>query len=161
MLPDLHAALRRYPGDLPPLGTVALDLSGWLARLDAGPDPVGEAARARLHAAADRLRPLLDPAADDRPLHGDAHPGNLIAGCRGLVWNDLEEVCRGPLEWDLAAVGDVDAVRAVPHDPDRLAACGQLRTLQVVLVLILLRPGFGDLPGWDDGIRAMLAGLED
>ena len=168
LLPDLHAALRGYPGPLPALGAVAMDLPGWLARLDAlDPpidtliDPLIDAAdHARLLAAADRLRPLLDPDPGDQPLHGDAHAGNLVATRRGLVWNDFEEVCRGPAEWDWATIGDPAAVRDRGPDPDRLVGYGQLRALQVALCLILLRPTFADLPGWDDGIRGCLAALD-
>ncbi len=39
-----------------------------------------------------------------QPLHGDAHPGNLIAGPDGFVWADFEESCRGPVSWDLASL---------------------------------------------------------
>lgn len=39
-------------------------------------------------------------------LHGDAHRGNLLRDPAGRwVWNDLEEACRGPVEWDLAVLG--------------------------------------------------------
>ena len=38
-------------------------------------------------------------------LHGDAHRGNLLRGPGGQwLWNDLEEACRGPVEWDLAVL---------------------------------------------------------
>jgi hypothetical protein len=37
-------------------------------------------------------------------LHGDAHPGNLLAADGGWRWVDLEETCRGPAEWDLAVL---------------------------------------------------------
>ncbi len=37
-------------------------------------------------------------------LHGDAHPGNLLAADGGWCWVDLEETCRGPVEWDLAVL---------------------------------------------------------
>lgn len=39
-------------------------------------------------------------------LHGDAHRGNLLREPGGRwLWADLEESCRGPLEWDLAVLG--------------------------------------------------------
>lgn len=39
-------------------------------------------------------------------LHGDAHRGNLLRDPEGLWrWSDLEEACRGPIEWDLAVLG--------------------------------------------------------
>ncbi len=152
LLPDLHAALRGYPGELPSLWAMA-NLPGWLARLDAGDRPVAAADRERLHAAVQRLRPLLQPDAADRPLHGDVHSGNLIPTRSGLLWNDFEEVCRGPAEWDLATIGDEQVVRDLAHDPVRLASCRQLRGAQVAIVLLLLRDVFGTEPGWDDGIH--------
>jgi hypothetical protein len=78
------------------------------------------------------------------------------------VWIDFEEVCRGPVEWDLATMMDADAVAAhYQHrpDPEVLARCTDLRTLQVVLCSIALYDVFGDLEGWDDGIRSMLGTL--
>jgi thiamine kinase-like enzyme len=48
-------------------------------------------------------------------LHGDAHLGNVLRSGRELVWNDLEHVCRGPVEWDLACL----AVTAVVLGRDR------------------------------------------
>jgi thiamine kinase-like enzyme len=120
-----------------------------------------EADVARLQAAAERLGPFLEaPGGDVQPVHGDAHPGNLVATHDGLVWIDFEEVCRGPVEWDLATMLDADAVAAHHRpDPEVLARCTSLRTLQVVLCLIALDDVFGDLEGWDDGIRSMLTAL--
>jgi hypothetical protein len=52
---------------------------------------------------------------------------------------------------------DEDAV-AKYHDPDpeMLARCTELRTLQVALALIVFREDFGDMKGWDEAIRGML-----
>lgn len=161
MLGDLHPVLRAYPGDLPPLVPSVVDLPRWLNLLDAGTGPLSPADIDRIHAAADRLTPYLETLdADAQPLHGDAHPGNLIATGDGLMWIDLEEVCRGPVEWDLATIGDRRAVLAHHRpDPDRLALCGLLRELQVVLCLTAVRDVFGDLNGWDEAIRATLRTL--
>ncbi|HYH32342.1 MAG TPA: phosphotransferase [Pseudonocardia sp.] len=161
MLPALHGALARYPGELPALGASAVDLDGWLGALDPVGHAVPEADLARLHAAARRLRPVLDvPGPTWRTVHGDAHAGNLLATADGLLWNDFEETCRGPAEWDLATLADDEAVHA-HHQPDPalLAACRELRTLQVALCLIHLRAPFADLPGWDGAIRDTLAAL--
>lgn len=90
-------------------------------------------------------------------MHGDAHAGNLIATRDGLVWIDFEDVCRGPVEWDLATMMDPDA--ATMHhrpDPEVLARCTELRNLQVALSLIAFYDDFGDLDGWDEGIRSMI-----
>ena len=39
-----------------------------------------------------------------QPLHGDASLSNLLRTERGLVWNDLEDVCAGPVAWDIAGL---------------------------------------------------------
>lgn len=39
-----------------------------------------------------------------QPLHGDAHPGNLLNTTTGLLWTDWEDAFSGPVEWDLASV---------------------------------------------------------
>ena len=73
------------------------------------------------------------------------------------MWIDFEDVCLGPSEWDLATMMDEIAV-AKYHDPDpeTLARCTELRTLQVALALIAFREDLGDMKGWDEGIRSML-----
>jgi hypothetical protein len=40
-----------------------------------------------------------------------------------------------------------------------LARCSELRALQVALALIAFYDDFGDLEGWDEGIRSMLGML--
>jgi hypothetical protein len=37
-----------------------------------------------------------------------------------------------------------------------LTRCTELRTLQVALALIVFRDDFGDMKGWDKGIRRIL-----
>jgi hypothetical protein len=39
-----------------------------------------------------------------QPLHGDAHPGNLLNTTLGLLWTDWEDTFLGPVEWDLASI---------------------------------------------------------
>jgi Phosphotransferase enzyme family len=53
----------------------------------------------------DFLRELADrglPAL--QALHGDAHLGNCLQTTAGPVWHDFETACRGPREYDLAAL---------------------------------------------------------
>jgi hypothetical protein len=159
MLVDLHKVMRSYPGELPIL--CADDVPRGLELLDGtGGDVLNESDADLLRASAERLRPMWESpgAAGIQPLHGDAHPGNLIAA-RGseLVWINFEDLCLGPPEWDLAAIMDEGAI-AKYHDPDpeMLARCTELRTLQVALALIAFHEDFGDMEGWDEGIRSML-----
>jgi aminoglycoside phosphotransferase (APT) family kinase protein len=149
MLPDLHAALRTYPGHVPTLAAATVDLPRWL--------PVAARAtwltadeRAVVHDAARRLGPLLDPPpGDEMVLHGDAHPGNVIATTDGPLWIDFEDVCRGPREWDYATT-EVDPATGP------LSPYAQLRCLQIALALVVLRDDFADLDTWEPGARAFI-----
>jgi Ser/Thr protein kinase RdoA (MazF antagonist) len=51
---------------------------------------------------------------EGQALHGDAHLFNCIQTATGPVWHDLETACRGPREYDLAALVPRDRSR----DPD-------------------------------------------
>ncbi|MGI8697916.1 MAG: phosphotransferase [Mycobacteriales bacterium] len=124
LLGELHAALASYEGDLPPLVGPLTDISSALAL----------SADAVLHAAAGELVPLALSWAR-RPLHGDAHPGNVLLTADGPRWTDFEDVCLGPVEWDLASMQVTDdAVAAYPGHVDRarLAECRDLRRLQTL-----------------------------
>jgi hypothetical protein len=104
MLGPLHDALARYPGDLPTLIGPLTDISPALA---ISSDPT-------LHRAAAELVPLTRswPA---RPLHGDAHTGNVLMTPDGPLWTDFEDVCVGPVEWDMASMTITDdALAAYP-----------------------------------------------
>jgi hypothetical protein len=160
MLPDLHAVLRSYPGELPIL--CANDVPRGLDLLEQAGGVLSRAEAERLRASAERLRPLWEAPGDDvQPLHGDAHPGNLIATREGgLVWIDFEDACLGPVEWDLATMMDPDAVAAHHRpDPEVMARCTELRVLQVALVLVAFHDDFADVEGWDEGLRSMLGML--
>jgi hypothetical protein len=102
LLADLHAALRTYPGSLPrtpPIEVAAvIDV---LRRLDAL-GPLTEAEIPDL--LADTARVIDEFAGTPVPLHGDAHPGNLLHTCSGPVWTDFEDAWFGPVGWDLACL---------------------------------------------------------
>ena len=87
------------------------------------------------------------------------HAGNLVATRAGLVWIDFEEICRGPVEWDLALLAWSDPAAVRRHhrpDPRRLAVYGELRALHLALCLIAFREDFRDRPGWDAGTRGFV-----
>jgi hypothetical protein len=99
-LGELHRALADYTGELAPLSSVR----DWLAMLI---DKLGDAGP--LRSELDALSPgVFEPTG--QPLHGDMSVSNLLRTEDGLLWNDLEDVCTGPVEWDLA--GLVTSVRA-------------------------------------------------
>jgi thiamine kinase-like enzyme len=110
----------------------------------------------------ERLRPRLD--GEVRRLHGDAHPGNVLATRAGLRWADLEDSCSGPVQWDLAALrttrrldgrAALDAIPGAPDD-DELAPWLELRQLHVAAWYVVIARGH---PEWSDEAAARLAAL--
>jgi hypothetical protein len=157
MLPDLHDALRGYPGELPGLDPGVIDIQRWLPALDLTDNLLGEDDIATIHAAVERLRPfLLSQSTAVQPLHGDMHDENLIATRDGLYWIDFENVCRGPLEWDLSMIRDNKALNAFPHDPALLARCREVKALQVALGLTAMADIFSDVDRLTRSIQRML-----
>jgi hypothetical protein len=100
----LHAALADYRGDLPPLSGIR----DWLAELRPAP---------ALARKLEELTPaVFESSLPAQPLHGDVSLGNLLPTDRGLRWNDLEDVCCGPVAWDVA--GLVSSARARGHSEE-------------------------------------------
>jgi len=98
----IHDALADYEGELPAAGR-AEDVRAMLAPLPPSDDVE------LLWALAGRELPV------GQALHGDAHLFNCIPTAAGPVWHDLETACRGPREYDLAALMVDDRA----HGPDR------------------------------------------
>ncbi|GAA3856109.1 phosphotransferase family protein [Amycolatopsis tucumanensis] len=125
-LAELHAALRDFPGALDTRGPLA-EARSWIARFDLPAELADEV---------DALEAVL-PEARAQALHGDAHPGNLLATASGPRWVDFEDTWAGPVAWDLACLALTSrldgraAVAAYPDapDPDELAPWVRLRDL--------------------------------
>ncbi|SDC48118.1 Phosphotransferase enzyme family protein [Geodermatophilus telluris] len=100
-LADLHAALRDVRTTGTPLDTPLDDLAAFSEH--AGEWGVPAAVRAQVAQRVARLRPRL-AGGPGQVLHGDAHPGNLLATPDGWRWTDLEDTCAGPVAWDLACL---------------------------------------------------------
>jgi hypothetical protein len=104
----IHASLADYDGELPRAGRA-------------------EEVREMLEpfAPSDDVELLCELASRKLPegqaLHGDAHLFNCIQTPAGPIWHDLETACRGPREYDLAALLLSD--RSGESDPEaRVAA---------------------------------------
>ncbi len=106
-LHTIHESLADYAGDLPPAGRA-------------------EEVRAMLEpfAPSDDVELLCELASRELPegqaLHGDAHFFNCIQTAAGPIWHDLETACRGPREYDLAALVLDD--RSDGSDPEAQSA---------------------------------------
>ncbi|MEU9891568.1 aminoglycoside phosphotransferase family protein [Sphaerisporangium sp. NPDC051011] len=150
LLAELHDALRGYPGGLPYLGPALDETAHLLDRL--GPMP-GAGAETLAELRDDLGRVTAELSAMDGPtqaLHGDAHPGNLLATPAGWRWIDFEETCAGSAGWDLACLRGTRrldgraALRAYGADPDgaELRPFLRARRLQGALWMLAKARGF-------------------
>ena len=103
-LRGLHAALAEFPGDLAPLS----EIRDWLERLLAELRPSPRLTQRDidwLRFELDALTPAVFASSlSAQALHGDASMSNVLRTDSGLVWNDLEDVCAGPVAWDIAGL---------------------------------------------------------
>ena len=71
-----------------------------------------------------RLRRVIgDRGAAEQLLHGEPHPGNVLATENGLIFIDLETCCRGPVEFDLAHAPEEVSEHYPGVDQDLLREC--------------------------------------
>ncbi|MVA76469.1 phosphotransferase [Auraticoccus sp. F435] len=81
----------------------------------------------------DTLRTLGRAVAEhghEQLLHGEPHPGNVLATRQGLLFIDFETCCRGPVEFDLAHAPEEVAEHYHGVDRDLLRDC-RILTLAV------------------------------
>jgi aminoglycoside phosphotransferase (APT) family kinase protein len=65
------------------------------------------------------------------PIHGDAGAHNVLITPGGALYVDFEDVCRGPREWDIGWLGDIQLGRFEPVSRDLLLLLADLRSLYV------------------------------
>ena len=69
---------------------------------------------------------IRERGAAEQLLHGEPHPGNVLATKNGLLFIDFETCCRGPVEFDLAHVPDEVSVNYPGADQELLRECRRL-----------------------------------
>jgi hypothetical protein len=103
-LRELHDALAGFPGALGPVG----DVRDWLDRLLAEMQPSPRLSlqdRDLLRSRLQELTPtVFESSLHAQAIHGDASMSNLLRTDNGLIWNDLEDACVGPVHWDVAGL---------------------------------------------------------
>ena len=57
--------------------------------------------RSRLH---EMTPTVFETSLPAQSIHGDATASNLFRTSHGLIWNDLEDACIGPVHWDVAGL---------------------------------------------------------
>ena len=105
VLSAVHDALAAFPGPLPSFELELADARRLLLPLRSPTLPDSD--RRFLVSVIDELEEaLVGRMSVARPLHGSPHVGNWLRTTNGLLLLDFETACRGPLEWDLAALDD-------------------------------------------------------
>jgi aminoglycoside phosphotransferase (APT) family kinase protein len=98
----LHAGMRKLDVPTPHFTDRVEQARQLVASRDRTP-ALADADRELLRSALRRLRRVIDErGAAEQLLHGEPHPGNVLATKNGLLFIDLETCCRGPVEFDLA-----------------------------------------------------------
>lgn len=119
-LRQLHDELSAFPGDLPGFAELQARITRLLRLLRPSADLTAErieSLEASLLALGESVFAAPLPA---QPLHGDTSLFNLLRRTSGrLVWNDFEDVLRGPVHWDVA--GFLISLELRGADPDFVA----------------------------------------
>lgn len=160
MLAELHAVLRDYSGELPLLAPPLNDIPLGLKRLEQAEDRLPASDLRLLQDTYEQLLPQLNHSVDSvQPLHGDANGSNLIPTAKGLLWNDFEDTCKGPIAWDLINLDDAGRA-AYPNAPnlEALEPYFKLRQLHGIVWVYALLPEFSD---WLEPVKAMLNAFRD
>jgi aminoglycoside phosphotransferase (APT) family kinase protein len=76
-------------------------------------------------------RAIGEPRGAEQLLHGEPHPGNVLATKNGLLFIDLETCCRGPVEFDLAHAPEEVSEHYRGANQDLLRECR-------ILVLVMI-----------------------
>ncbi|SCL59335.1 Ser/Thr protein kinase RdoA involved in Cpx stress response, MazF antagonist [Micromonospora yangpuensis] len=127
-VPELHAAMRDYPGELSYLSAAEPRfIDDGLVRLADHPDLIDPADLDRARREWQILGPVVRdratfartfPGIELQPVHGDCPAVNIFPGVDGDRYADFEMVTLGPVEWDLAGVGP-DGAAAYDREAQR------------------------------------------
>jgi hypothetical protein len=103
-LRGLHVVLADFPGDLAPFSEMRDGLELLLAELRPSPWLTQQDIES-LHVELDALAPAVFASSlSHQAIHGDASISNVLRTDIRLVWNDLEDVCVGPVAWDISGL---------------------------------------------------------
>src|SRR5262245_2205958 len=105
-----------FPGPLPAFTTNVERCHRLLADAAALP-ALAATDRHFLRTAYDHIMMRLDGLRIDRvPIHGDAGAHNVFMTPAGALYADFSDVCRGPREWDIGCLPDIDWAPFAPID---------------------------------------------
>jgi hypothetical protein len=99
-LERLHAGMREIDTPTPHF-TERVDSAQQLVASRASTPALVDGDRELLGDTLQSLRRVISERGGEQLLHGEPHPGNMLATKNGLLFIDLETCCRGPVEFDL------------------------------------------------------------
>ncbi len=119
----LHAGMRTLDVPAPHLTDQVEHARGLVASRDRTP-ALADADRALLDGTLRSLgRSIGEHGGAEQLLHGEPHPGNVLATRSGLLFIDFETCCRGPVEFDLAHAPEGVGEQYPGVDPGLLCEC--------------------------------------
>jgi Phosphotransferase enzyme family len=122
-LERLHAGMRKLDVPAPHFTDRVEQAQQLLASHDRTP-ALAHADRELLGDTLRSLRRVIDEhGGAGQLLHGEPHPGNVLATKNGLLFIDLETCCRGPVEFDLAHAPEEVSEHYPGVDQDLLREC--------------------------------------
>ena len=121
-LERLHAGMRELEVSTPHFTDRVDSAQQLLASRDRTP-ALADADRELLGDTLGRLRRVIGKRGAEQLLHGEPHPGNVLATKNGLLFIDLETCCRGPVEFDLAHAPEEVSEHYPGIDQDLLREC--------------------------------------
>ncbi len=119
----LHAGMRRLDVPTPHFMDRVAEAQHLVASRDLTPE-LADADRELLAKTLRRMsRAIVERGGAEQILHGEPHPGNVLATKHGLLFIDLETCCRGPVEFDLAHAPEDVGEHYPGVDQDVLRTC--------------------------------------
>ncbi|MCL2732416.1 MAG: aminoglycoside phosphotransferase family protein, partial [Actinomycetia bacterium] len=122
-LERLHAGMRTIDVPTPHFTDRVEEARRLVADRDRTPDLADEDRELLGGTLRDLRRAIGEHGGTEQLLHGEPHPGNLLATKDGPLFIDLETCCRGPVEFDLAHAPEDVAEHYPGADPDLLRQC--------------------------------------
>jgi phosphotransferase family enzyme len=126
----VHEALAVFPGSLPHFDMELADARR-LLRPERSPTLPDSDRHFLLSVIGEVEKRLGGRVTEPRALHGSPHAGNWLRTTQGLLLLDFETACRGPLEWDLAALDGAVAQLFAKVDFELVALLRRMRSVCV------------------------------
>jgi len=125
-LERLHAGMRQIDLTAPHFTDRVAQAQRLVASREQTP-ALGDADRELLSSTLRNLtRAIGERGAAEQLLHGEPHPGNLLATTNEHLFIDLETCCRGPIEFDIAHVPEEVSEHYPDTDQELLRECRAL-----------------------------------